>query len=117
MGYLEAGLRAFGSDLNAVTGLANEFTEAGYDDVHERTHKCPIGVWPRDRRLRYIGLFMRTAILDGLPGLTRKPFGQGLGWTQLQIEMFLVDVRKALMSPNFHTYFPFYVVYGRKPLA
>lgn len=117
MGFLEDGLRAFGSDLNSIAGLANELTEAGYDDVNERTHKCPIGVWPRDRRLRYIGLFMRTAILDGLPGLTRKPFGQGLGWTQLQIEMFLVDVRKALMNPNFHTYFPFTVVYGRKPLA
>ncbi len=81
----------------------------------ETTHKCPLGVWPNDRRLRYCGLFMRTATMDGLRGMAQRPLGTGLGWSQLQIEMFLVDVRRAVMDPAFHTYFPFHIVYAQKP--
>lgn len=117
MGYLAQGLEALGSNLNAVLNLPDEMRAAGFDSVNAVSHKCPIGVWPRDKRLRLCGLFLRTAIMDGLRGLSKRPFGTGLGWTQLQIEMFLVDVRKAVMDGNFHTYFPFHVVYARKPLG
>lgn len=114
--FLDQGLRALGGDLNAVLGVPAEMTAAGFEDVKVVVHKCPIGVWPRDSRLRLCGLFLRTAIMDGLKGLSGRPFGTGLGWTQLQIEMFLVEVRKAVMDGRHHTYFPFHVIYGRKPL-
>lgn len=117
MGFMDAGLRALGSELNAVARLPADLRAAGFEGVRERTHKCPIGVWPRDKRLRYCGLFLRTAIMDGLRGLVRRPLGTGLGWTQLQIEVFLVDVRKAVMDADFHAYFPFHVVHARKPLS
>ncbi|KAJ9142342.1 S-adenosyl-L-methionine-dependent methyltransferase [Pleurostoma richardsiae] len=118
MTYMDAGLRALGSELNAVADLPGEMQAAGLADVRRAAlHRCPIGVWPRDRRLRCCGLFMRTAIMDGLRGLAGRPLGTGLGWTTLQIEMFLVEVRKSLMDSGFHAYFPFHVVYGRKPAA
>ena len=113
--FIDAGLRALGSELHAIVGLSAEMEAAGFEPVETVTHKCPIGVWPRDKRLRLCGLFMRTAIMDGLRGLSRRPLGTGLTWTPLQIEMFLVDVRKAVMDSKFHAYFPFHVVYGRKP--
>ncbi|KAL1872647.1 hypothetical protein VTK73DRAFT_1408 [Phialemonium thermophilum] len=115
MSYLEQGMRALGSDLNAITSLRAELAASGFEDIQQVTHKCPIGVWPRDKRLRLCGHFMRTATMDGLRGLSRRPFGTGLRWTQLQIEMFLVDVRKAVMDSRFHVYFPFHVIYARKP--
>lgn len=56
----------------------------------------------------------------GLVGLSRRPFRDGLGWTPVQIEMFLMEVRKSLSEevnglPKFHSYFPYYSFYGRKP--
>ncbi|KAK3347149.1 S-adenosyl-L-methionine-dependent methyltransferase [Lasiosphaeria hispida] len=114
--FLEAGLHALGSELHAVRTLPEDLRAAGFVDVEAAAHKCPLGLWPRDRRLRLCGLFLRTAVMDGLRGLSRRPL-VALGWTQLQIEMFLVDVRKAVMDGKVHAYFGFHVVYGRKPLA
>lgn len=111
------GMRALGSELNAVVTLPDEMRAAGFSSIRTVSHKAPIGSWPREKRLRQCGVVMRTAILDGLSGLTHRPLGRGLGWTPVQIEMFLVHVRRALMDSAVHAYFPFHVVYGRKPLS
>jgi hypothetical protein len=116
LNFLNDGMRNFGADIYAVRSLPDELKSAGFDDVELTTHKCPLGLWPRDKRLRLCGLFLRTAFMDGLRGASRRPLTT-LGWTQLQIEMFLVDVRKAIMDPDIHAYLTFNVVYGRKPVT
>lgn len=110
------GMSMYGSDLHAILTVSDAMEEAGFEDIQKTTHKCPIGVWPREKRLRFCGLFCRTILMDGLRGVSRRPL-TALGWTQLQIEMFLVEVRKSVMENSVHTYFPFYVVCGRKPLS
>ncbi|KAK3682339.1 S-adenosyl-L-methionine-dependent methyltransferase [Podospora appendiculata] len=116
MNFIDAGLGVLGSDLRGIFSATEEMKEAGFENVETIQHKIPIGLWPRDKRLRLAGLFLRTAMMDGLRGISRRPL-LALGWTQLQIEMFLVDVRKAIMDAKFHTYLTYYVVYGRKPLG
>lgn len=111
---MEAGLRILGSEMHAVRRLSHELEQAGFVDIKKTTHKAPIGMWPKDKRLRLCGLFLRTAMMDGLRGSSHRPL-TALGWTQLQIEMVLVDVRKALMDPEVHAYFQFHSVYARKP--
>jgi hypothetical protein len=111
---MSAGMRALGSDAHAIQTLPDDMRAAGFEDVRLTTHKCPLGTWPRDKRLRFCGLFLRTAIMDGLRGLSRRPL-MALGWTELQIEMFLVEVRKAVMDARVHAYFVLHVVHGRKP--
>ena len=109
-----AGMRAMGSDPHAILSLPDAMRAAGFTDVTVTKHKAPVGLWPRDKRLRFCGLFMRTAVMDGLGGVSRRPL-MALGWTQLQIEMFLVDVRKAVMDADVHAYLMLHVVHGRKP--
>ncbi|KAK4201557.1 S-adenosyl-L-methionine-dependent methyltransferase [Triangularia verruculosa] len=116
LSYMAAGLRALGSEMYAIKDLPAQLEAAGFDDIKKTTHKVPIGMWPRDKRLRLCGLFLRTAMMDGLRGLSQRPMG-ALGWTPLQIEMVLVNVRKALMDPKIHAYFTFHAVYARKPLS
>ena len=94
------------ADLNAI----------GFSNVSETIHRSPLGPWPRDKRLRYAGLFMRTSLMEGLPGISRRPLIQGLGWTELQVQMFLLEVRKAINNDSVHAYFPLHVVHARKPL-
>ncbi|KAK4207266.1 S-adenosyl-L-methionine-dependent methyltransferase [Rhypophila decipiens] len=114
--YLIAGMRALGTDALGILSLPDELKAAGFEEIKHTTHKAPIGSWPQDKRLRLAGLFQRTAIMDGLRGISRRPL-MALGWTQLQIEMFLVDVRKALMDNEVHAYLTFHVVYARKPFS
>lgn len=113
--YLVAGMAALGTDVYGILKIPDELRAAGFEDIKHTTHKSPIGSWPQDKRLRLAGLFQRTAIMDGLRGISRRPL-LALGWTQLQIEMFLVDVRKALMNPDVHAYLTFHMIYARKPL-
>lgn len=113
---LAAGLSTFGSDLHAILSAPALLSAAGFTPATHHVLKCPIGVWPRLPRLAYCGDLLRTVILEGLGGLARKPFVVGLGWTGMQIEMLLVEVRRAVSDKGFHTYLPFHVVYGQKPM-
>jgi len=115
LNYLQQGLHAFGSELHAIQCVAEEMTAAGFVDVTTKTVKCPVGQWAKDAQQQTNGLYLRTAIMDGLPGLSRRPLMR-LGWTQLQIEMFLVDVRKHVADGSFHTYYNMHFVYGQKPV-
>ncbi|EAQ84853.1 hypothetical protein CHGG_08867 [Chaetomium globosum CBS 148.51] len=113
--YLAAGMAVMGSQAHAILTLPERMRAAGFADVRRTTHKCPVGVWPRDKRMRFCGLFLRTTLMDGLRGLSRRPL-TALGWTPVQIEIFLVEVRRALMEQGVHSYFTLNVVRGRKPV-
>jgi hypothetical protein len=107
-----------GSDLNCILSVPNELEKAGFVDLRCVSHKNPLGVWPHDRTLMLCGLFQRTAFMDGMRGLAQRPFGPcGLGWTTAELEVYLTAVRRDLMDPRFHVYFPFHIIYGRKPLT
>src|SRR5690348_6498535 len=81
--HLAQGMRAFadGSDLHAVRMLPDELQAAGFENVQRTTHKCPLGVWPTEKRLRTCGVLLKTAFLDGLSGVSRRPL-MALGWMQ-----------------------------------
>lgn len=114
-------MAALGSDLHGILRSQQELVDAGFIDVRGKSLKCPVGPWAKRPKLQECGHILRDVIMWGLNGISRRPFRDGLNWTNLQIEMFLVDVRKSILEevnglPKFHSYYPFYSVYGRKPL-
>lgn len=109
-------MRVLGSDAQGILKLPEEMKAAGFQDIKATTHKSPIGSWPQDKRLRIAGLFQRTAIMDGLRGISQRPL-TALGWKPVQIEMFLINVRKDLMDLDIHAYLNLHMIYGRKPLG
>ena len=120
--YLRQGLETLGSDLLAIRHVQGELLDAGLELVDYRQLKCPVGPWAKKRRLQECGHILRDVCMEGLTGLARKPFGKGLQWKQERIEVFLIEVRKALTAeenglPKFHSYFPFYNIVARKPLG
>lgn len=110
------GLAVFGVDLLAMTRNAQLLRDAGFVNIEERIFKVPLGTWPKNRTMKMIGLYLRSVIYDGLQGIALGPFTRGLKWTSEEVELFLVDVRKSLMDSGTHSYLPFHVVYGQKPL-
>lgn len=115
--YVQMGVANLGLDLHMIGRLPGMLRDAGFDDVTEARHKLPIGRWARDRKQRQKGIwFLRMILMEGLSAIAKRPLTQGLGWKAEQVEMFLVDVRKSLNDTGIHAYFPFSVVYGRKPL-
>ncbi|CAH0052989.1 unnamed protein product [Clonostachys solani] len=123
LGFLGDGMAALGSDLHGILKSENEISEAGFQNVQTKSLKCPVLPWAKTGKKSVCGHMLRESILWGLKGLARRPFGEGLGWTSIQIEMFLVDVRRSMTEvdpanglPRFHTYWPFHIIYGQKPM-
>jgi hypothetical protein len=114
---VQQGLLKLGPDLNSTTRLANDLREAGYVNLEERIFKVPIGIWAKNKTLKMIGLYLRTVIFEGLQAISLAAFVKGLGWSQQEMEVLLVDVRKDLFDVTKHTYFPFHVIYGQKPVG
>lgn len=119
--FLQEGMAALGTDIHGIQYVEGELSEAGFESVTRKNFKCPVGPWPKKARLQECGHVLRDVCMWGLVGLSRRPFRDGLKWTMIQIEMFLIEVRKALTEevnglPKYHTYYPFHSIYARKPL-
>lgn len=89
--------------------------EVGFVDVQQRLAKVPLNRWPSDERQQRIGDWSEVNWLEALSGWSYKPF-LGLGWSKVEIEVFLVNVRRAIQDRSIHCYHDWYVVTGRKPL-
>lgn len=101
-----------------VDKIADWMREAGFEDVKETITKVPLNTWPKDPNLKRLGAWSERNWLDGVAAFSYAPFGsRGLGWTQEEIEVFLVGVRQSISDRKYHAYQRFHVVTGRKPLS
>ncbi|KAK0640601.1 S-adenosyl-L-methionine-dependent methyltransferase [Cercophora newfieldiana] len=110
-------LAALGVNLKSAAKNPENLRAAGFVNVEKNVSRVPIGVWPREAKLKTVGLYNRANILDGLQGISMGPFTRGLKWTPEEVELYLVKVRKGVMNTRVHSYLPFYAVYGQKPVS
>ncbi|RGP79041.1 tam domain methyltransferase [Fusarium longipes] len=113
---IRAGLAKFGVEMHAASKNPDRLRDAGFVNIRHEIKKVPVGPWPKDQTLKTIGLYTRSIIYDGLQAITMGPFTRGLGWTPEEVEVFLVKVRKDLMTPSVHSYVHFHSLCAQKPL-
>jgi len=104
-----------GQPADWATGYKKQLIEAGFENVTEVMYKWPQNRWPKDPKLKELGMWMLENFTSGLSGLSMALFTRGLGWTKNELEVFLVEVRKSMRDTRIHGYYPIYVVYGQKP--
>jgi SAM-dependent methyltransferase len=91
---------------------------SGFEDVISMEYKVPLGSWPKDHRMKEIGIQYAANWSDGLPGFSYKLLGaEGLGWSRDEIELNLLEVRRSLAQREVHAYMAYYIVFGRRPTA
>ncbi|KAI9744019.1 MAG: hypothetical protein M1818_002753 [Claussenomyces sp. TS43310] len=112
--YVREAMAKFGMDATMILKVDELLREAGFINISRRVMKIPEGPWARGQSQKLTGLFWRTILLEGVEGIALKPLEKGLHWSREEIEVFLVDVRKQLMDPSIHTYWPFHVVTAQK---
>ncbi|KAM0263628.1 hypothetical protein ACHAPA_008717 [Fusarium lateritium] len=103
--------------LTFPASMKQWFMEVGFVDVTEKVYKIPLNGWPKNPRLKKFGELWHANVADGLQAFSYGLLHRIKGWTKEQIEVNLVDVRKALADERVHGYQKFYVVYGRKPAS
>lgn len=96
--------RLMGTPLACCDLYTSQMIDAGFEDVVEHRIKLPSGPWPKEKRLKLIGAFENDNLLRGLSGMSYRMFSKAFGWTAMQTEEFLVDVRRDLQNLRYHTY-------------
>ncbi|PHH71412.1 hypothetical protein CDD80_5295 [Ophiocordyceps camponoti-rufipedis] len=111
------GLTGLGVDLDRAAGgfLAQAMRDEGLVNLTERVFHVPIGTWPKNKVLKTVGLYWRTILLDGLQAIALGPLTRGLQWDRQQVELFLVDVRRAYHDNSALMYMPLHILYAQKP--
>ncbi|TAQ85201.1 hypothetical protein B7494_g6477 [Chlorociboria aeruginascens] len=79
-------LGALGVDFNATLRLADMMREAGFVNITTRIFHVPIGVWPKNKVLKMVGLYWRTILIDGLQPIALGPMTRGLKWSKEEVE-------------------------------
>ena len=74
-------------------------------DVEEHIVKLPVGPWPKDKRLKNIGLFEMVNMDEGLEGLTMMLFTRALEWSPERVQLFLKGVREEVKNKEVHSYY------------
>lgn len=111
------GFRKFGVNPLGMENNPALLTEGGFENVEERIWKVPIGTWPKDPKMKTVGLYNRSMLIDALQAVSMAPLTRGLGWSAIEVEMFLMEVRRSLLNSSIHSYLTFHIVTGQKPAA
>lgn len=114
---INQGLTSLGIDFQATSQgrLADMMRQCGYVNVAEKVFHVPIGTWPKNRVLKTVGLYWRTILLDGIQAIALGPLTRGCGWSREDVELFLIQVRKAYHDNSCLMYMPLHIVYGQRP--
>jgi hypothetical protein len=95
----------FGTSASSPRHLKAWMEDAGFIDVEEHILKLPIGLWPKNKRLKNVGLFEMVNMTEGVGSLSMMLFTRALKWTPEQVELFLVNVRKDAKDKSIHCYY------------
>lgn len=109
------GAAKFGSSFEETTKLKERMEAVGFVDVEQYVCKLPIGPWPKHKQLKRVGAFEMVNMIDGIEGLSFRLLNKGLGMPLEEVQLHLMDVRKEAKNSKIHSYYPFYIVFGKKP--
>ncbi|RYP50043.1 hypothetical protein DL768_004329 [Monosporascus sp. mg162] len=79
--------------------------EAGFKNVTHHRFKFPIGPWPRDPKMKEIGMYNLSQVLQGLEGFSLRLFCGVLGWQREELLVLTSMVRKELKNRSIHAQF------------
>ncbi|KAI9658880.1 MAG: hypothetical protein M1829_006621 [Trizodia sp. TS-e1964] len=102
--------------LRIANKLKRWYEEAGFVDVHEEVFKMPCNPWPKDPWYKFIGRLQELNLLDGIEAFSMALFNRGLNWSKTEVEVYLINVRKAIQERHVHAYHKVCVVVPSHPL-
>ncbi|KAH7176332.1 S-adenosyl-L-methionine-dependent methyltransferase [Dactylonectria macrodidyma] len=109
------GLAQFGKPLDCVIDWKQKLEAAGFVDVQQEIHKVPIGAWPKDPKLKEVGMCQEIQQIKAVDSYTPAVFARILNWSDDELQVFIDEVRADLKNPKIHLYIPAYFIWGRKP--
>jgi hypothetical protein len=99
------GFHALGRSMNASGKHKERMIDAGFEDVKEEVFKWPVGMWPKDKKMKELGLWSRENTIDALEGLAMGPLTRQLNWSAEEVKVMCAKARTDIKNPAIHSYF------------
>jgi hypothetical protein len=113
--YMHDGARKAGFPLDEIHNIPQMMRNAGFVDIVVLPSKWPMNTWPKDKKHKEIGKWVSENFNWGAESMTLALFTHYLGWSIEEVQVFAAQFRADLRNRKMHAYWPFYVIYGRKP--
>ncbi|KAJ9144713.1 TAM domain methyltransferase [Pleurostoma richardsiae] len=107
--------RKLGRPIDLSQSYKEMLEKAGFVDVTFIPYKWPTNQWPKDKKMKTLGLWSLANVDGGWEGLWLALFTRGLGMSKEETMVLCAQGRKELRDQNIHAYWPVYCCYGRKP--
>ena len=104
-----------GKTFRVANLSAQWLAEAGFEDVHQRWYKVPVGPWPKDKRLKEVGIANYHYCLQGCEGWALFLLTKVLQWRIEVVQVFIAQFRNQLNNRKNHAYYNIGVTWARKP--
>jgi hypothetical protein len=84
--------------VNVGPELKDWMREVGFVDIHETIFKIPVNGWPKDMRLKHVGMMWQRNLLEGLSGFSLGMFHRFMGKTVEEIEASVSTIYDTIIS-------------------
>ncbi|KFY89737.1 hypothetical protein V500_05526 [Pseudogymnoascus sp. VKM F-4518 (FW-2643)] len=105
-----------GRDMDAASQHKERLVAAGFVNVTVIDFKWPVNMWPRDPKMKTIGMWSKENTLDALEALAMAPLTRVLDWAPEDVQMLLRGVRTDIENQGIHAYWNIRVVHGQRPM-
>ncbi|RYP55170.1 hypothetical protein DL768_000164 [Monosporascus sp. mg162] len=89
--------------------------DAGFSEITHKKFTVPHCPWPKDKRLKEMGMYVGLYMNLSLDGFAVYPIGQILGWSLQEVQILVAKMRAAIKDPKNRTCSDMHMVYGQKP--
>ena len=79
--------------------------------------KVPSGSWPKDRKLKTIGMYQLEHLVASVEPFSLALFTRVLDWSVDKTQVLMAGVKDDFRNRKHHLYTTSHFVYGRKPAA
>ncbi|KFY36230.1 hypothetical protein V494_05204 [Pseudogymnoascus sp. VKM F-4513 (FW-928)] len=85
----------FGKKMDVADMQKQWMIDAGFVDVRDDIYKVPLGRWPRDPRLKEMGLYFQTQSVDAVEPVSMALFTRALNHSPEQAQLMMIGPRQA----------------------
>ncbi|CZT00557.1 related to methyltransferase [Rhynchosporium agropyri] len=89
--------------------------EIGFVDINEQIIKVPLNPWENDPQLKDIGRWYNLGLTQGLDALTTAPLTRMFGWSKVDVDRLVANVKREICSKKLHVYCNMHIWIARRP--
>lgn len=103
--FMDEAFTKMGRRADCARLYKDQLVAAGFVNVVEKRFIWPTNSWPKDKKLKELGMWCREDFQMGLEAMSMGLFTRVLGWTSLDVEVFIVKAKNEFNDPRIHAYY------------